>query len=68
MMNHSITADSTGGAGESIEQLAATHEAAGADLPLERSRFTRLLASFGLGEATTTLLRPLKGSRHLGGR
>jgi hypothetical protein len=52
-MNHSITADSTGGASESIEPLAESHEtASSADLPLERSRFTRWLASFGLGEAT----------------
>ena len=30
------------------------------ELPLERSRFSRWLASFGLGEATIPLLRPLK--------
>ena len=67
-MNHSITADSAG-ASDSIEPLAPSTDTAGsAELPLERSRFTRWLASFGLGEATTTLLRPLKTPRQHGGR
>jgi hypothetical protein len=32
----------------------------GADLPVERSKFSRWLASFGLGEAPDPLLRPAK--------
>ena len=31
------------------------------ELPFERSRFSRWLASFGLGESTIPLLRPHKG-------
>ena len=37
-------------------------EAASPELPLERSRFSNWLASFGLGE-TIPLLRPLKSPR-----
>lgn len=33
------------------------------ELPSERSRFSRWLASFGLGETTIPLLRPLKTPR-----
>ncbi|HYC31197.1 MAG TPA: hypothetical protein VEB59_02860 [Gemmatimonadales bacterium] len=33
------------------------------ELPLERSRFSSWLASFGLGETTIPLLRPLKTPR-----
>ena len=33
------------------------------ELPLERSRFSSWLASFGLGETTIPLLRPLKSPR-----
>ncbi len=33
------------------------------ELPLERSRFSRWLASFGLGESTLPLLRPHKSPR-----
>ncbi len=36
------------------------------ELPLERSRFSRWLASFGLGEAPGPLLRPLKPPRRGG--
>ena len=36
---------------------------ASAELPSERSRFSRWLASFGLGETTIPLLRPLKTPR-----
>jgi hypothetical protein len=40
-----------------------------ADLPIERSKFSRWLASFGLGELPNPLLKPIKGrsqreSRH----
>jgi hypothetical protein len=31
-----------------------------AELPVERSRFSRLLARFGLGELTDPILRPTK--------
>lgn len=34
-----------------------------ADLPVERSKFSRWLASFGLGEAPDPLLRPAKSPR-----
>lgn len=43
-------------------------DAAPPELPSERSRFTRWLASFGLGEATIPLLRPLKTPRNTGTR
>jgi hypothetical protein len=33
------------------------------DLPVERSKFSRWLASFGLGEAPDPLLRPAKSPR-----
>jgi hypothetical protein len=36
-----------------------------AELPVERSRFSRLLARFGLGELTDPILRPTK---HTAGR
>ncbi len=40
-----------------------------ADLPVERSKFSRWLATFGLGELPNPLLKPIKGrsqreSRH----
>ncbi len=43
----------------------APHDGAnpGADLPVERSKFSRWLASFGLGEAPDPLLRPAKSPR-----
>jgi hypothetical protein len=34
-----------------------------ADLPVERSKFSRWLASFGLGESPDPLLRPAKSPR-----
>jgi hypothetical protein len=65
-MNQSMTNPASTG---SPADDATAHEpaSASADLPLERSRFTLWLASFGLGEATTTLLRPLKTPRNHGG-
>ncbi|HEU5042005.1 MAG TPA: hypothetical protein VFT84_14345 [Gemmatimonadales bacterium] len=37
--------------------------AATPELPLERSRFSSWLASFGLGDTTIPLLRPVKSPR-----
>ena len=49
---------------DSVPDDGPTAEAeASPELPSERSRFSRWLASFGLGETTLPLLRPLKTPR-----
>jgi hypothetical protein len=47
---------------EAPESASGGHAAAQppAELPVERSRFSRLLARFGLGELTDPILRPTK--------
>ena len=69
-MPQPISPGSATGAGECLNDAAApaTDAAASPELPLERSRFSRWLASFGLGESTIPLLRPLKSPRQPGGR
>ena len=53
-----------------VPVLSDCHESADSDptprpsgeLRIERSRFSRLLAKFGLGELTDPILRPIRGS------
>ena len=65
-MTHSVSSDLPVREGEPMPGPASGDPEADAGSP-ERSRFSRLLASFGLGEATIPLLRPLKSPRG-GGR
>jgi hypothetical protein len=55
--------------GNAIEEQNAAPAPSGAsaaeELPTERSKFSRWLASFGLGEAPIPLLRPRKPPRGL---
>jgi hypothetical protein len=51
-----------------VEDASPNADPASPELPSERSRFSRLLASFGLGEGTIPLLRPLKTPRNTGNR
>jgi hypothetical protein len=57
--------------GNAIEQTppapAASEAREAEELPTERSKFSRWLASFGLGETPIPLLRPRKPPRHLRG-
>jgi hypothetical protein len=66
-MTHSVSPASPVREGESMPGSASGELEADAASP-ERSRFSRLLASFGLGEGTIPLLRPLKTPRGGGGR
>jgi hypothetical protein len=56
--------------GDALPAAGAPSEAdpATPELPSERSRFSHWLASFGLGEATIPLLRPVKSPRNGGNR
>lgn len=57
-----------------VPVLSDSHESADSDqtprpsgeLRIERSRFSRLLARFGLGELTDPILRPIRGSAKRG--
>jgi hypothetical protein len=65
-MTHSASSGSQTTPGEPASDAALSlgdGAGASAELPLERSRFSRWLASFGLGETTIPLLRPLKSPR-----
>lgn len=66
-MRHSLTSGSTTGSADSGEDGESTAGDVGGAPELERSRFSRWLASFGLGEATDPLLRPQKSPRQRGG-
>ena len=66
-MTHSTSAAPLGAGETSAEGATALPDGgASPELPLERSRFSNWLASFGLGDTTIPLLRPLKTPR--GGR
>ncbi len=67
-MTQSMSAGSPVGPAETAPEGATSIPDGGVspELPLERSRFSSWLASFGLGETTIPLLRPLKSPR--GGR
>jgi hypothetical protein len=69
-MTHSVSPGSPVRPGDALPAAGASSEAdaASPELPSERSRFTRWLASFGLGEATIPLLRPVKTPRNGGTR
>jgi hypothetical protein len=69
-MTHSVSSGNPVHQGESLPSAAATAEAdaTSPELPSERSRFSRWLASFGLGESTIPLLRPTKTPRSGGPR
>jgi hypothetical protein len=67
-MTHSTSTGAPLVPGEMATENPASLKEAGPspELPAERSRFSNWLASFGLGETTIPLLRPLKTPR--GGR
>ena len=69
-MTHSVSPGLSAGQEQSLpaDGTSPDADAASPELPTERSRFSRLLASFGLGEGTIPLLRPLKTPRNAGGR
>ena len=63
-MPHSVPSGSFASQEESLPSGAPTPDLdAAPELPSDRSRFSRWLASFGLGEATIPLLRPAKSPR-----
>ena len=64
-MTHSTSTGTSAGTTEPAagHPGSAGDDTASPELPLERSRFSSWLASFGLGETTIPLLRPLKSPR-----
>ena len=68
-MTRSVLPGSFASQDESLPAASESPDTDGAtELPSERSRFSRWLASFGLGETTIPLLRPAKAPRGGAGR